>query len=111
MKRFALALFAITPMLAHAQPEMPYYDPKLVCDHLNNFGGHPSQMIFEQCMTNEQEGYDDVKGKLQTVSQDSLRACRRMTEFGGFPSYAMLDECLKQESRSQKNNSSFQFKR
>ncbi|AMM17513.1 hypothetical protein AX768_25270 [Burkholderia sp. PAMC 28687] len=90
---------------------MPYYDPDKMCEHLNNFGGHPSQMMFQQCMQNEQDAYDAIKLRIASLPSQSISTCQHVTEFGGFPSYAMLDECLKNESHSQENNSSFQFNR
>lgn len=111
MRMLVSVLLALTPVISNAQSKMPYYDPQAVCDHLNNFGGNPSHSILEQCLNNEQEGYDSVKARLTTTPPESMRVCRRMTEFGGFPSYSMLDECLKQEARSQSSASSFQFKR
>lgn len=90
---------------------MPYYEPRRFCDHVNNAGGHPSQMLLQQCMRNEQESYNSVKLRLSSIPPQQMGTCRHTAEFGGFPSYSLLDECLKQEAESAQQNSDFQFKR
>lgn len=97
--------------VSSTKPDIPYYDPEALCRRFTDPPINGSQGLKEQCLKNEQEGYDSLKKIWSTIPENSKLSCRRFVEAGKTPSYGVLNACAQTEKESEARNRTFQFKR
>ena len=61
-------------------------------------------------MQQEQESYDSLKQKWPTISSQSREWCDEVARSGGTGSYMILAGCIEQETESQRQNDTTEFK-
>ena len=120
---FALAAFAAVVLSsgAHASGkgaaveeagsvgDIPRFDVERYCTDLASFGGEYSAMMFNGCVTNEQQSYDGLRAKWRDLPPEVQAYCIELANFGGAPSYMMLGGCVQNEMQAREGRATFSF--
>lgn len=96
---------------APAFAEMPDYDVKRHCDRVSKMGGSQSQMLFNACFDQEQDAYNSLKPRWDSLPQSLRSHCDNVARIGGGGSFTMLGGCVQQEESAAKANAGRTFKR
>jgi Pilus formation protein N terminal region len=99
------------PRYAAPSGGIPQYDVARHCDRVARVGGPRSEVIYRQCIDNEQTAYDALKRDWATLPDEMRSHCDRIATVGGTGSYNILQTCIEQEQKAGRDNSMHRFVR
>lgn len=100
---------AASPISAHAG--MPQYDPEGWCRNVASFGGGFSRVIMSGCLQQEQQAYDKLVSRWDSLPSSMQLWCDKVANSSGSGSYVILFGCVKQEEQAGQSLDKFQFRR
>lgn len=110
MRYILLALACLTPAFAAAADmALPRFDVPTSCAKVARSGGTYSETIYSGCLDMEQQAYDDLKAKWDSLPQGIRASCVRVAKAAN-PSYSILSGCIDMETSAASENKTKTFR-
>jgi hypothetical protein len=104
-----LVLIAMVLGATPSYAEMPVYDVEKHCEKVGWYGGNLSPTARRGCVIMEQQAYDALKPRWDTLPAALRDHCDEVARYSG-GSYTSLQGCLRVKSDAERYNRSLQVK-
>lgn len=103
MRRLLLALLLLPGLaLAQADPGIPQWDMREICEYRNRLTSSESPYMLRACIASEEDAARFVNRDWAATPAAIRRTCAQRVHVSGFTSYYMLNACMQVEMRAAK---------